>query len=102
LIFSTAKRKNTNRNAFYTIEETYHIFPTNILVTIGAILALTWYGSSTLQQFYIDETRSSLLARAYSIEEQIQLLLIENKIPVLGEFIQRVSCQLPNERLLLL
>ena len=60
----------------------YHIFPATILVTIGAMLALIWYGSSTLQQFYMDETRTSLLARAHSIEEQVKLLLAEDDIPI--------------------
>ncbi|MEN8200488.1 MAG: ATP-binding protein [Thermodesulfobacteriota bacterium] len=69
----------------------YHVFPANILVTIGAMLALIWYGSSTLQQFYIDETRSSLLARAHSIEEQIQQLLTDENLPHLRQFIRRVA-----------
>ena len=69
----------------------YHIFPANILVTIGAMLAIIWYGSSTLQKFYIDESRASLLARAYSIENQVQLLLDENDIYALREFIQNTA-----------
>ncbi|MEA2114725.1 MAG: ATP-binding protein [Thermodesulfobacteriota bacterium] len=69
----------------------YHIFPATILITIGAMLALIWYGSSTLQNFYIDETRVSLLARVHSIEEQVQQLLIEENYPVLNEFILRVA-----------
>lgn len=69
----------------------YHIFPANILVTIGAMLAIIWYGSSTLQKFYMDESRASLLARAYSIEKQVQLLLSENDIYALREFIQNTA-----------
>ena len=69
----------------------YHIFPATLLVTIGAMLALIWYGSSTLQQFYMDETRTSLLARTHSIEEQVKLFLAEDDIPALREFIQGIG-----------
>ncbi len=69
----------------------YHIFPANILVTIGALLAIIWYGSSTLQQFYMDETRSTLLARAYSLENQVQQFLRENNISALRELLQNIG-----------
>lgn len=39
----------------------------------------------------MNETKSSLLARVYSIEDQIQQLLVEEDFPVLNEFIQRVA-----------
>lgn len=69
----------------------YHIFPANILVTIGAMAALIWYGSATLQQFYMDETRASLLARAYSIESQLNALLFEKDVPAIRDFIQHIA-----------
>ncbi len=68
----------------------YHISPPNILVTMGAMLALIWYGSATLQQFYMEETHTSLLARAYSIEGQVQLLQAED-VSALHQFIQRIG-----------
>jgi two-component system, OmpR family, phosphate regulon sensor histidine kinase PhoR len=69
----------------------YHIFPANILVTVGAMLALIWYGSATLQQFYMDETRESLFARAYSIESHLSQLLAENDVSTIREFIQQIA-----------
>ncbi len=69
----------------------YHIFPANILVTVGAMLALIWYGSATLQQFYMDETRASLLARAYSIESHLHVLLVEDDVETIRDFIQRIA-----------
>lgn len=69
----------------------YHIFPANILVTIGAMLAIIWYGSSTLQQFYMDETRTSLLARIYSIEDQVKLYLAEDDVSGLRGFLEKVG-----------
>ncbi len=69
----------------------YHIFPANILVTVGAMLALIWYGSTTLQQFYMDETRASLLARAYSIESHLSELLAENDVSTIRDFIQHIA-----------
>ncbi len=69
----------------------YHIFPANILVTVGAMLALTWYGSANLQHFYMDESKTSLLARAYSIERQISELLAENDFAGVREFTQYIA-----------
>jgi two-component system phosphate regulon sensor histidine kinase PhoR len=69
----------------------YHIFPPNILVTIGAMLAIIWYGSSTLQQFYMDETRTSLLARAYSIESQVQSYLVKEDVVALSGFLEQIG-----------
>lgn len=69
----------------------YQIFPANILVTIGAILALFWYGSTTLKTFYIDETETSLLARAYSIEEQVTPLLESHDVQSLRQLARRIG-----------
>ncbi len=69
----------------------YHIFPANILVTAGAMLAVIWYGSANLQHFYMDESKSSLLARAYSIENQVGQLLAEGDIPAIHSFIQNIA-----------
>lgn len=69
----------------------YHIFPANILVTIGAMLALIWYGSVNLQKFYMDETRTSLLARAYSIESHLGELFAENDVAAIHDFVQQIA-----------
>ncbi len=69
----------------------YHIFPANILVTIGAMLAIIWYGSSTLQQFYMDETRTSMLARVYSIESQVQSYLAAGDVVALRGFLETIG-----------
>ena len=69
----------------------YHLFPANILVTVGAMLALIWYGSATLQNFYMDETRTSLLARAYSIESELGRLLADGEISHVREFVTKIA-----------
>ncbi len=69
----------------------YHIFPANILVTVGAMLALTWYGSANLQHFYMGESKTSLQARAYSIERQISELLAEKDFAGIREFTQYIA-----------
>ncbi len=69
----------------------YHIFPANVLVTVGAMLAIIWYGSSTLQRFYMDETRSSLLAQAYSIEYQVQQYLLGEQLTELRLYLRKVA-----------
>ncbi len=69
----------------------YHIFPANILVIIGVMIVLVWYGSGAIENFYMDETRSSLIARGWSIEEQVTSMLAEDDLAHLRQFIQRIG-----------
>jgi len=82
----------------------YQIFPANILVTVGALLAVIWYGSSTLKAFYIDETEKSLSDRAYAIEDLFTTFLVQGDINKLEELTRkigrksstRITCILPS------
>ena len=69
----------------------YHIFPANILVTIGVVVALVWYDFGAIEDFYMEETRSSLLANAFFVEEQLTAMLAEKELAQLRQFIQRVG-----------
>lgn len=69
----------------------YHIFPAYILVTISSILALFWYASTILNTFYIEETESSLLARAYSIEDQITSMLTNASTEDLQQLVRHIA-----------
>jgi len=49
----------------------WQIYPTNLLITLGAILLLTWFGSATVRNFFFDQMRSDLEARAHLIAQQV-------------------------------
>ena len=49
----------------------WQLFPSYLLITIISLVAVTWYASSAIRDFYIDQTVSDLETRARLFEEQI-------------------------------
>ena len=49
----------------------WQIFPASLLITLGAMLAVTWYSSATIRSFYLQQMRSDIEARALLLEEKI-------------------------------
>jgi two-component system phosphate regulon sensor histidine kinase PhoR len=49
----------------------WQLFPSYLLITIISLVAVTWYASNAIRNFYIDQTISNLEARARLFEEQI-------------------------------
>jgi two-component system phosphate regulon sensor histidine kinase PhoR len=49
----------------------WHLFPSYLLITAAALLALGIYGSYSLKAFYYDQVADNLQARAKLIEEQV-------------------------------
>jgi len=49
----------------------WQIFPANVLTILVAILALSWYGASSFQLFYLADTEADLEARAILIKPQV-------------------------------
>jgi two-component system phosphate regulon sensor histidine kinase PhoR len=64
----------------------WQIFPPNLLVTLLAMLAVSWYGSTTLQKFYIDQLGCSLQVRAYLLRDRVSQLLAGDRLDELREF----------------
>lgn len=64
----------------------WQIFPSNILITFLAMLAVTWYGSISLHDFYMDEMETGLKARALLISERVNELLSQKSIDSLRSF----------------
>ncbi len=64
----------------------WQIFPPNLLITLAAMLAVGWYGSSALHKFYIDQLGEGLQSRAYLIRDQVSKLIAEDRIGLLREF----------------
>ena len=49
----------------------WQIFPANVITLIVAIVLVSWYGATTLQDFYLDETEADLEARAHLLSFKI-------------------------------
>jgi len=50
----------------------WQIFPSYLLISLIALVAVAWYASSAIRYFYIEQTTSDLEARARLFEEQIR------------------------------
>ncbi|BCO10766.1 hypothetical protein GF1_31420 [Desulfolithobacter dissulfuricans] len=57
----------------------WQIFPASLLITLGAMLAVTWYSSATIRSFYLQQMRSDIEARALLLEEKIIQLAAEDQ-----------------------
>jgi two-component system phosphate regulon sensor histidine kinase PhoR len=53
----------------------WQLLPVNLLIVTGALLALVWFGSTTLRYLFLDHMRSDLEARARLIEATVVNLL---------------------------
>ncbi len=49
----------------------WQIFPPFLLITLLSLLAVSWYASSSMRHFFLDQTAVDLNARAILLEEQI-------------------------------
>lgn len=49
----------------------WQLFPSYLLITVVALIAVTWYTSHTLRNFYLDQTRTDLRALAYLFERRL-------------------------------
>ena len=47
------------------------MFPSYLLITLLSVLAISWYASSSLRHFYLDQTAADLKTRALLVEKQI-------------------------------
>ncbi|WP_456384973.1 ATP-binding protein [Desulfolithobacter sp.] len=68
----------------------WQIFPASLLITLGAMLAVTWYTSTTIRSFYLQQMRSDIEARARLLEAKIIHLAAEDQ-KQLQEFCQRAG-----------
>lgn len=64
----------------------WQIFPANLIIVLGAILAVSLYGSSALQDFYIQESIIDLEARARLIKSNVADCLQDDKALELRKF----------------
>jgi two-component system phosphate regulon sensor histidine kinase PhoR len=53
----------------------WQLYPTYLIVTVIALVAVTWYCSHFFRYFYIDQTRKKLMTLAYVVAEQMSTSL---------------------------
>jgi two-component system phosphate regulon sensor histidine kinase PhoR len=53
----------------------WRLFPSYLLITLISLLAVSWYASGAMRQFFLDQTATDLKARATLLEKQISGLL---------------------------
>jgi two-component system phosphate regulon sensor histidine kinase PhoR len=58
----------------------WQIFPANILTILIAIIAVSWYGTTSLREFYLQETEADLEARANLVSSRVKEYLSEGLI----------------------
>ena len=49
----------------------WQLFPSYLLITLLSVLAVSWYASSSLRHFFLDQTAADLKTRALLVEKQI-------------------------------
>jgi two-component system phosphate regulon sensor histidine kinase PhoR len=49
----------------------WHLYPSFLLITVISLIAVTWYASRSLKEFFLEQTASDLKARARLFESQI-------------------------------
>lgn len=53
----------------------WQLFPANLLITLGALLLITWHTTSTVRDTYFQQMREGLEARANLVVQQVNRLL---------------------------
>jgi two-component system phosphate regulon sensor histidine kinase PhoR len=53
----------------------WRLFPSYLLITLISLLAVSWYASEAMRQFFLEQTSTDLKSRAALLEKQISGLL---------------------------
>ena len=69
----------------------WQIFPANILIILIAIIAVSWYGTASMREFYLQDTESDLEARASLVRSRIIDYLSAGKIELLRDYCVRAG-----------
>jgi len=75
----------------------WQIFPANLLITLGAMLLVTWYGTSTVRSFYYQQMRDDIKNRALLLKQEI-INLSEGNLTNMQEFCRRAGGHRPGSR----
>lgn len=64
----------------------WQIFPASVLTILVAIIAVSWYGTTALREFYLQDTEADLQARASLIGSRVVDYLQNGKYAMLREY----------------
>ncbi|MDD3814155.1 MAG: ATP-binding protein [Desulfocapsaceae bacterium] len=64
----------------------WQLYPSQLLITITALLVFTWYGTSSIRSFQLSETATSLEAQAHLVATTVGGYLSHNEIAALEAF----------------
>lgn len=64
----------------------WQLYPSQLLITLAALLAFTWYGTSSIRSFQLSETAAGLEARAHLAATTVLGYLRQNDLAGLGAF----------------
>ncbi|NOR23105.1 MAG: PAS domain-containing protein, partial [Desulforhopalus sp.] len=64
----------------------WQIFPANVLTILIAIIAVSWYGTTSLREFYLQETEADLEARANLVSSRVIDYLLDGQIGQLRQY----------------
>lgn len=53
----------------------WQLYPSQLLITLAALLAFTWYGTSSIRSFQLSETAASLESQAHLVASTVSLYL---------------------------
>ncbi|MEE4314800.1 MAG: ATP-binding protein [Desulfofustis sp.] len=65
----------------------WQIFTVTLVIILGTIASVAWFGSRSIDDFYIEELRSDLENRAYLIKSQVGELLTSGDLDGLRSFV---------------
>ncbi len=69
----------------------WELYPSQLALIFLALIAITWYGTKTVHNFFYEQMASDLKSKAYLLEEQIASLLANNEIASLDALCKDVG-----------
>ncbi|MFH2122127.1 MAG: ATP-binding protein [Pseudomonadota bacterium] len=64
----------------------WQLYPSQLLITLGALLAFTWYGTSSIRSFQLQETAANLEAQAHLVAGPVTVYLGHDDLTGLEAF----------------
>lgn len=65
----------------------WQIFPATLCILIFAIIAITWYSTNTIENYFLKETENELAARGHLVDSSIQPFLQNGQIKEIQNFV---------------
>jgi len=64
----------------------WQIFPANVITLIVAIVIVSWYGATTLQELYLQDTEADLESRAHLLRSKVIDFMEDDNIAGLRDY----------------